>query len=207
MTIWILALGIAYLLGSIPTGYLLVKTFRNEDIRASGSGNIGATNVARSGAKGLGILTLLFDALKGFVAVIIARHLAQAHSYPDGYRIVAAAGLVAVIGHIFPIWLGFRGGKGVATALGVFLALSPLSALVGLLVFAIVFLYKKYVSLASIVGAICLCAFAVLSSNKQSVFVDLCYIAITLLVVLKHSSNIQRLIAGTEKPFGTKKAA
>lgn len=128
MLTWILALAIAYLLGSIPFGYLLVRTVKHEDIRATGSGNIGATNVARSGSKWLGILTLVLDALKGFLAVVIAQKIAEMHSYPDAYRVAAAAALAAVIGHVFPVWLGFKGGKGVATALGVFLALSPRSS-------------------------------------------------------------------------------
>lgn len=209
MLTWILALTIAYLLGSIPVGYLLVKTFRGDDIRTSGSGNIGATNVARSGAKGLGIATLLLDALKGFLAVLIAQHLAHAHahSFPDAYRVAAAAGLVAVIGHVFPIWLGFRGGKGVATALGVFLALAPLAALLALFIFIVVFAFTKYVSLASVIGALLLPVFAIASSNKHSLCVDLCYIAIAVLVIVKHHSNIKRLMSGTENRFGTKKTA
>jgi glycerol-3-phosphate acyltransferase PlsY len=206
MHIWILTLAIAYLLGSIPFGYLLVRTFRNEDIRATGSGNIGATNVARSGAKGLGVVTLLLDALKGFLAVVIAQKICAHYDFPDAYRVVAAAALVAVIGHIFPIWLGFRGGKGVATALGVFLALSPLSALIGLLVFIIVVALTRLVSLASIVGAVVLTTLAIFTNNKHSLFVDLCYVAIALLVIAKHHANIRRLLVGTESRFGSAKA-
>src|SRR6478609_3728897 len=127
MTIYLIVAVVAYLLGSIPFGYLLVRIFRGEDIRQTGSGNIGATNVARSGAKGLGILTLVLDVLKGFVAVVIAQHIARRYGFPQGYDIAAAAALAAVVGHCFPVWLGFRGGKGVATALGVFLALVPLT--------------------------------------------------------------------------------
>lgn len=207
MFVWIAALTIAYLLGSIPVGYLLVKIFRGSDIRATGSGNIGATNVARSGAKGLGILTLLLDALKGVLAVVIAQHLAQSHSFPDAYRVAAAAALFAVLGHVFPVWLGFRGGKGVATALGVFLALTPVATLLALLAFLLVFFVTRYVSLASIVGAVVLPIAAIARDIKHSVFVDACYIVVSLLVIVKHHSNIQRLLQGTENRFGKKKAA
>src|SRR6202451_359735 len=138
MRLWLLTLAIAYLLGSIPFGYLLVRIFRKEDIRASGSGNIGATNVARSGAKGLGILTLLLDLLKAFAAVKIAQHLAPGSpGYPSDLAV--AAGIAAVLGHVFPVWLRFKGGKGVASALGVFLALAPLAAICSLGVFIVVF--------------------------------------------------------------------
>ena len=113
--LWTVVLLVAYLLGSIPFGYLLVRFFRKEDIRATGSGNIGATNVVRSGAKGLGVATLVLDLLKALFAVEIAKHFA-----PAGGNLAIAAGVVAVLGHIFPVWLGFRGGKGVASALGVF---------------------------------------------------------------------------------------
>src|SRR3569833_1494024 len=119
MNVWIASVVIAYLLGSIPFGYLLVRVFRKEDIREKGSGNIGATNVLRSGAKGLGLATLLLDLLKGLAAVMLARYLANGN-----YDIAIAAAVAAVLGHVFPVWLGFRGGKGVATALGAFLALT-----------------------------------------------------------------------------------
>jgi len=204
MHIWIIALVIAYLLGSIPSGYLLVLIFRKEDIRTTGSGNIGATNVARSGAKGLGALTLFLDALKGFLAVVIARHLAQQLTSPQDYKLVALAGLVVVIGHIFPIWLGFRGGKGVATALGVFLAWAPLSAVVAIAVFLAVVFLTKYVSVASLVAGYVFVIIAIATDTKHLLFVDLCYIAIPVLVTLKHHSNIRRLMAGTENRFGSK---
>ena len=124
MRLWLPTLAVAYLLGSIPFGYILVRLFRKEDIRATGSGNIGATNVVRSGAKGLGILTLLLDLLKAFAAVEIAAHFAPgAPGYPSDLAV--AAGIAAVLGHVFPVWLRFKGGKGVASALGVFLALVP----------------------------------------------------------------------------------
>ena len=142
-----ISIPLAYLLGSIPFGYLLVRIFRHEDIRATGSGNIGATNVARSGAKGLGILTLILDALKGFVAVLIAQHIATPYGFPQAYEIAVCAGVAAVLGHCFPVWLGFRGGKGVATALGVFFALVPITTVLYVLaVFLVIVLFTRYVS-------------------------------------------------------------
>lgn len=205
--LWIVTLLIAYLLGSIPTGYLLVRTFRDQDIRETGSGNIGATNVARSGAKGLGIATLLLDVLKGVIAVAVAKHFAQTVGFPNGYDLEAVAGLVAVVGHIFPVWLGFRGGKGVATALGVFLALMPLTTLIALLVFGVVFALTKYVSLASIVAAASLAILCVLMDSRRRLIVDLVYIAMPLLVIAKHHGNIRRLLAHTEPKFGSGSAA
>jgi glycerol-3-phosphate acyltransferase PlsY len=206
LVLWIVTLALAYLIGSIPTGYLLVRTFRNEDIRETGSGNIGATNVARSGAKGLGIATLLLDALKGFVAVIIAQHIAQATGFPNGYELEAVAGLFAVLGHIFPVWLGFRGGKGVATAAGVFAAMMPLTTLICVGIFLVVFLLTRYVSLASIIGAVSLALLCVAFDSRHRPIVDFVYIAMPLLVVAKHNGNISRLLAHTEPKFGTKPA-
>ncbi len=204
MHIWITALVVAYLLGSIPFGYLLVLIFRKEDIRTTGSGNIGATNVARSGAKGLGALTLFLDALKGFLAVAIARHLAQQITSPQDYKLAALAGLVVVIGHIFPVWLGFRGGKGVAAALGVFLAWAPLSAVVAIAVFLAVVFLTKYVSVASLIAGYVFVIVAIATDTKHLLFVALCYVAIPVLVTLKHHGNIRRLMAGTENRFGSK---
>ena len=202
--LWIVSLSVAYLLGSIPFGYLLVRFTSGADIRETGSGNIGATNVARSGSKGLAVATLVLDALKGFLAVSIAQHLALHYAaFPKGYDVAALAGLFAVIGHIFPIWLGFRGGKGVATALGVFFALTPMTALAIIVIFAAVFALTRYVSLASLVAAVCYPIIAILSDGKHRLVVDLVYIAIPVLVILKHSGNIGRLRAGTEPKFGT----
>jgi glycerol-3-phosphate acyltransferase PlsY len=204
--LWAIALVVADLLGSIPTGYILVRVFRHEDIRASGSGNIGATNVARSGAKGLGVATLVLDALKGVLAVVFAQHLAQTTGYPNGYDLAAMAGLFAVLGHVFPIWLGFRGGKGVATALGVFLAMMPLTTLVAVAIFAVVFVLTRYVSLASIVAAASLAILCIALDMRRRIVVDLVYIAIPLLVIVKHHANISRLMAHTEPKFGGKRS-
>ena len=206
MRLWLPILAVAYLLGSIPFGYILVRIFRKEDIRSTGSGNIGATNVVRSGAKGLGILTLVLDLLKGVAAVMIAEHFAPgAPGFPSDLAV--AAGIAAVLGHIFPIWLGFKGGKGVATALGVFLALAPMAALSSLVVFIAVFAITRYVSLASILAAVMLPVFCLLwMPDRSPVFVG-GVIFLALLVVAKHHANIARLMQGKESRFGSKKSS
>ncbi|WP_263365079.1 glycerol-3-phosphate 1-O-acyltransferase PlsY [Edaphobacter bradus] len=202
MNPWIPSITIAYLLGSIPFGYLLVKTFRHQDIRATGSGNIGATNVARSGAKGLGLATLLLDLLKAFVAVKIAQYLA-----PGNMDLAVAAAVAAILGHVFPVWLGFRGGKGVASALGVFLALTPLSALSVLVIFIIIFLITRYVSLASILASAAFPFIALHFITARTPIVLGGLIFIPLLIIVKHHQNIRRLISGTESRFGSRKVA
>ena len=200
MNPWLLTLPIAYLLGSIPFGYLLVRFVRHEDIRTVGSGNIGATNVLRSGSKGLGIATLLLDLLKAYVAVVFARHLA-----PANYDLAVGAAVAAVLGHVFPVWLGFRGGKGVASALGVVLALVPMAALVSLAVFVVVVLLSRYVSLASILGAAVMPIAGIALAPVRSPMVIGGFIFLSLLVIVKHQANIRRLLAGTENRFGAAK--
>ena len=202
MNPWLISIPLAYLLGSIPFGYLLVKIFRKQDIRATGSGNIGATNVARSGAKGLGIATLLLDLGKAFLAVKIAQHLA-----PGNYDIAVAAAVAAILGHVYPVWLGFRGGKGVASALGVFLALTWPSALAILGVFIVVVAITRYVSLASIIAAAVFPIFGFWFVPFRTPIVIAGFLFIPLLIILKHHGNIRRLLAGTESRFGKKKAA
>ena len=210
--VWLHSLGIiaaAYLLGSIPTGYLLMRFVRKQDIRTIGSGNIGATNVLRSGAKGLGAATFLFDVLKGAMAVLLGARLAPVGFPPIPlHNAEALAALCAVLGHMFPIWLSLRGGKGVATAFGVFLVLVPYAALGALAVFVVVFALGRYVSLASILGAAVFPLFAWLIYPWARNYVILSIICIVSgLVLVKHQQNIQRLIAGTEYRFGSKKAA
>ena len=199
MNPWVLSISVAYLLGSIPFGYILVRLFRREDIREQGSGNIGATNVARSGGTKLGVVTLLLDIGKAYVAVVIARHLA-----PGLYDVQVAAAIAAVMGHIFPVWLGFRGGKGVASALGVFLALTWPSALGILLVFAVVFAITRYVSLASMVGSATFPLFGFYFVAQRTPLVKFGFIFIPLLIIVKHHGNIRRLMNGTESRFGVR---
>jgi glycerol-3-phosphate acyltransferase PlsY len=202
---WLLSISIAYLLGSIPFGYLLVRIFRNQDIRQQGSGNIGATNVARSGAKGLGLATLLLDLGKAYLAVVIARHLAGGAA--NAYDIEVAAAVAAVLGHVFPVWLGFRGGKGVASALGVFLALTWPSGLAIFLVFLMVFALTRYVSLASIIGSATFPLFGFHFVALRTPMVIFGFLFIPLLIIVKHHENIRRLLNGTENRFGSKRAA
>lgn len=200
MTPWLLSISLAYLLGSIPFGYVLVKIFRKEDIRATGSGNIGATNVARSGAKGLAIATLLLDLGKAFVAVKVAQHLA-----PGNYDLEAAAAVAAILGHVFPVWLRFRGGKGVASALGVFLALTWPSALATFAVFLVIFLLTRYVSLASIIAAAAFPIFGFYFVPFRTPIVVAGFLFIPFLIIVKHHQNIRRLLSGTENRFGSPK--
>jgi glycerol-3-phosphate acyltransferase PlsY len=197
MNPWIISISVAYLLGSIPFGYLLVRIFLHADIREQGSGNIGATNVARSGAKGLGVATLLLDLGKAYVAVVIARHVSGGN-----YDVQVAAAVAAVLGHVFPVWLRFRGGKGVASALGVFLALSWPSAVAILLVFVVVFALTKYVSLASIAGSATFPLFGFYFVALRTPMVVFGFLFLPLLVIVKHHGNIRRLMGGTESRFG-----
>jgi len=197
MNPWLVSISVAYLLGSIPFGYLLVKVFRKEDIRARGSGNIGATNVARSGSKGLGVATLLLDLGKAYAAVVVARHVAA-----GDYDTMLAAGVAAVVGHCFPVWLGFKGGKGVASALGVFLALTWPSGLGILAVFVVVFWLTRYVSLASIAGAASFPLFGFYFVAARTPMVVFAFLFLPALVIAKHHENIRRLLGGTESRFG-----
>jgi glycerol-3-phosphate acyltransferase PlsY len=200
----LLVTAVAYLLGSIPVGYLLVRLFRHQDIRAVGSGNIGATNVLRSGGKLLGAATFLGDVLKGASAVYIGA-LIGVLLEPDAQvrNMQALAALFAVIGHIFPVWLHFKGGKGVATGFGVFLVAAPTSALAAIAVFALVLLVTRYVSLASILGAASFPFFAwMLVPGVHPPFFIAVQFAVSLLIVAKHHQNIRRLLAGTESRFG-----
>ena len=200
----------AYLLGSIPFGFLLVWLFRKEDIRSKGSGNIGATNVVRSGAKGLGALTFLLDACKGFFAVLFASLIGTLPGLAAVPRdnVAAVAALCAVLGHMYTVWLGFKGGKGVATAFGVFVALAPLAALASLGVFVLVFALSRYVSLASILAAAAFPAFAlVLGHVSHSVWLTTVIFVVPTIVIVKHRENIGRLLHGTEYRFGKAKAA
>jgi acyl phosphate:glycerol-3-phosphate acyltransferase len=195
----------AYLLGSIPFGFLLVLFFRREDIRQTGSGNIGATNVIRSGAKGLGAVTFLLDVLKGYAAVLLcgmaaARVGLAPHAHMNA---VAVAGLCAILGHVYTMWLRFKGGKGVATAFGVFLGLAPWAALAALGVFAVVFALTRYVSLGSVLSAVTFPLFALLIPHApRTVTATVVLFVAPVIVILKHRANIARLMSGREYRFG-----
>jgi glycerol-3-phosphate acyltransferase PlsY len=208
----ILVAVVAYLLGSIPTGYLLVRVFLKQDIRTIGSGNIGATNVLRSGARGLGAATFVLDMLKGCAAVwlgsiiwltlVLFTHVMPGLSMRD-YQAIAA--VFAVLGHMFPVWLRFKGGKGVATGFGVFLVAAPLAALAAITVFAIVLALSRYVSVASILGAASFPIFAyfLVRGDKPALFIAAQAI-VAFLIIAKHHQNIRRLLSGTESRFGSK---
>lgn len=202
MNPWIASIAIAYVLGSIPFGYLLVKAFQKKDIREQGSGNIGATNVLRSGAKGLGVATLLLDMGKALAAVLIAKHIA-----PGNFDVAVGAAVAAVVGHVFPVWLGFRGGKGVASALGVLLALRWPVGVTVLLVFIAVVALSRYVSLASIAAAASAPFAAYYFVPERSPIVVCGYVFLTVLVIGKHHANIRRLMSGTENRFGRRAEA
>lgn len=206
-SVWVGVL--SYLLGSIPTGYLLVRTFRKQDIRTVGSGNIGATNVMRSGSKKLGALTFLLDVAKGAAAVLLGAYVfAPMLPGVPQRNVEALAALCAVLGHMFPIWLGFKGGKGVATGFGVFLVAAPLAALLSIALFAVVFALTRYVSLGSILGAASFPVFAwfTVRGDKPAFFLAV-QIAVALLIIVKHHPNIRRLLTGTEHRFGAPKTA
>ena len=195
----------SYLLGSIPVGYLLVRLFRNQDIRSVGSGNIGATNVLRSGGKGLGAATFALDVVKGAAAVALGILIAPQLSGWAPRNVEALAAVVAVLGHMFPIWLRFRGGKGVATGFGVFLVAAPLAALAAITVFFIVLALSRYVSLASILGAGSFPVFAYfLVHGDRPAFFIAAQIIVAGLIIIKHHANIRRLLSGTENRFGSR---
>jgi glycerol-3-phosphate acyltransferase PlsY len=197
----ILILATAYVLGSIPFGYLLVLIFQGEDVRRSGSGNIGATNVSRKSPT-LGALTLILDAAKGFFAVQLAATFSSfAASGPGLHRLLAGAALLAIMGHMFPLWLRFRGGKGVATALGAFLRLAPLAVGVAFIIFVVVVLVSRRISLGSIVTAALFPATVwILSLSKDPTVLLLIGMA-ALLIIARHYKNIVRLMTGEEPRF------
>jgi glycerol-3-phosphate acyltransferase PlsY len=193
----------AYLLGSIPFGLLLGMLFGGRDVRSAGSGNIGATNVARVAGPVAGVLTLLLDAAKGALAVFLAARLSEQSS-----TWMMIAGLCALVGHCYPIWLGFRGGKGVATAAGVFLVLSPLSFLGAAVLFFLVVLYWRFVSLGSISAAAAmplLIYFFWAPHHAPPYAVTFGSLAAALLIVYKHDANIQRMVQGDEPKFSFNK--
>jgi len=197
--IWLIPVA-AYLLGSIPFGYLIVKMRRGTDVRASGSGNIGATNVTRVAGKTAGVATLLLDTGKGYVAVWLAMRWSH-----ENIRWIMAAALAAIVGHMFSCWLGFRGGKGIATGLGVFLPISWQAVLAALVVWIVVVAFWRYVSLGSVVSAAALPILVYLfyaPGHAPPRAVSLGTVVIVILIIFKHRENIGRLIAGTESRLG-----
>jgi glycerol-3-phosphate acyltransferase PlsY len=205
------ALILAYLLGSIPFGHIIVKLKTGKDVRASGSGATGATNVLRTAGKTLGILTFALDIIKGVIAVVLARWLTGVGSGATTW-IVAGAAILAILGHIFPVWLGFKAGKGVATGLGVFLAIAPVAALCAFALFILIVAKTRYISLGSIIGSVIMIPLIWFWHGWMwpSAYLTQMLVAITTVaaaIVFKHHENIQRLIRGTENKFGQKKAA
>ena len=199
---WLLIVA-AYLLGSIPFGLLLVKALGGDDIRSAGSGNIGAANVARNAGWLAGILTLLFDAGKGYLAVWIASH----YTHGNGRWMIAAA-VAAVVGHIFPVWLRFKGGKGVATGLGAFLPISAAAVAAAGAFWLLVVLFWRYSSLGSIVAATAMPPLVYLfyaPGHAPPNYILAGTVAISLLILAKHRPNIRRLIEGTESRIGTRR--
>lgn len=190
----------SYLLGSIPFGYLLVRIFRGEDVRRSGSGNIGATNVSRKSPV-LGVLTLLLDSAKGFAAVMLAAKFAADADAVHLQRAMAIACLFAIAGHMFPAWLGFCGGKGVATALGAFLRFAPTAVAVAVLVFLAVVLISRRISLGSIVTAALFPSTVWMLKLSKDPIVLLLIGTSALMIVGRHYENIRRLLSGQEPRF------
>ena len=195
---------VAYLLGSIPFGLILARLFGRGDVRKGGSGNIGATNVSRVAGPLAGILTLLLDGAKGAVAVLIAGRYSN-----DSATWMVIAGLAALLGHCFPVWLKFKGGKGVATAAGVYLALCPPAFLGGLILFLLIAGFSRYVSLGSVTAAVAmplLMYFLWAPHHAPPLVITFGALAVAILIVYKHGGNLQRLMRGTEPKFSFSKS-
>jgi len=199
MNIEMLLLAItAYLIGSIPTGIIVAKILGAPDPRTVGSGNIGATNVGRAGGKAAGIITLIGDVLKGFLIILLAFYM-----FGNSPKEISIAGLAVFLGHIFPVFLKFKGGKGVATALGVFLAIGPLQAAFALFLFIIIAVIFRYISIGSMIAAASVPVFFSFFTSSQQ-YIPLAAI-IAVFIILKHLDNIKRLGQGTENKIGRKK--
>jgi acyl phosphate:glycerol-3-phosphate acyltransferase len=205
----------AYLIGSIPFSYLVARIASGTDIRQAGSRNVGATNVARTAGRGAGVVALLLDIAKGYGAVALARWIVVQPAWPfatvspsplhSRELWIALAGLIAVLAHMFPVWLGFHGGKGVATAAGVFLALDFRVVAAAAIVFLIVILSTRFVSLASISAAASIPLFFRFLVHDAPFWRIVISIVIAIAVITKHHSNIARLTQGTERRMGERK--
>jgi acyl phosphate:glycerol-3-phosphate acyltransferase len=203
----------SYLFGSIPFSFLVARLMAGTDIRRQGSFNVGATNVARTAGKRAGFLALLLDISKGYAAVALAEWIVRRPDWPiaaasTGGPIqsrefwIALAGLIAVLGHMFPVWLRFHGGKGVATATGVFLALGPIVIAAAAIVFLIVLITTRFVSLASMFSAASVPILFHLLAPGAPFWRVIISILISIVVIVKHHANIARLVAGTEQRMG-----
>jgi acyl phosphate:glycerol-3-phosphate acyltransferase len=193
-----------YLLGSIPFGLIFAKTLGGKDVREHGSGNIGATNVSRVVGPVAGILTLFMDTAKGAAAVWLAARLSE-----DAAIAMMFAGIAALLGHCFPVWLKFRGGKGVATALGVYLALCPLAALVAVVLFVLVVAFWRYVSLGSLSAAAAMPLLTYIlwaPGHAPPLVITLGTLFAAVLIFYKHDANLQRLVDGTEPKYSLGRA-
>ena len=202
----VLATLAAYLIGSLSFAVIVSRALGLSDPRTYGSGNPGATNVLRSGSKPAAIVTLLLDAAKGWLPVMLVKWFGPAWDLSEGTQ--ALAGLAAFLGHLYPVFFAFKGGKGVATAVGVLLAFEPLLALATLVTFAIIVFFSRYVSLASMVAAVFAPAYYLIGDGvawTASGAKTLALIAMGLLLIWRHRENIQRLLAGTESKLGQKK--
>ena len=198
----VLAMGIGYLFGSVPSGLLVMRAAGQGDVRAVGSGNIGATNVLRTGHRGLAALTLLLDVVKGVAAVLVVKVLESRlgiSSGPDDHPLALLAATGAFLGHLYPVWLRFRGGKGVAVFLGIALALEPLCGLVFGGVWLAALALTRYSSLGGMAGAI---ATPVAAAWLGRFDITLLFIVFALLVLWRHRGNLERLLAGTEPKIG-----
>ena len=191
----VLVVIIAYLIGSIPFGYVIVRATGGGDVRDTGSGGTGATNVSRRAGKAAGVFTLVLDALKGAIAIILAKSILNNADW-----LIAAAAIAVIVGHIFPVWLGFRGGNGVATGAGVFLALAPMAVVCAGVIFVAIVLLTKYVSLGSMLAAASIPLFVLLFVEREVALTPwlTASIAGALLIVFAHRGNIGRLMSGTE---------
>ncbi|HEX8171869.1 MAG TPA: glycerol-3-phosphate 1-O-acyltransferase PlsY [Thermoanaerobaculia bacterium] len=207
-------IALAYGIGSIPFSFLVARVMSGKDVREHGSRNVGATNVARTAGKSAGVIALLLDIAKGYGAVALARWVVLLPAWPfasgpapwqSREMWIALAGLVAILAHMYPLWLGFHGGKGVATAAGVFLALDPRVFAAAMIVFVVVILLFRTVSLGSIVSAASVPIFFRFVAHEAPFWRIVLSIAMALAVIVKHHENIARLVHGTERKLGRKK--